>query len=678
MRKNIALLTSFFILFLFSDVFGQWRLKQATAKKITEPIVVDGVIDEAAWKDAPEVSDFIQLQPRRGELARFRTVVKISYNDEFIYFCYLCYDTQSKDIAARLVKRDSDLRSDDSVYVFLDTFNDKQSCYYFSCNLLGTQWDGRINDNGRTTDDTWDGIWKSAAQKTDFGWSIEFAIAMKSIKYEPGTDRTWGLSLGRGVPRILEYSFWTGPLESAERVSQFGELTGLELAAVVKKSQIIPHVIFKVEEKEPTELAAGLDVRYAFSQLVSGNLTINPDFATVEADQEKINLTRFELSLPEKRNFFLEGSEIYSQRIRLFYSRRISDIYGGVKVYGKSGGYEYQGLSTQAKKDEYNDIDSANYTVFRLKRDVMTSSTFGFLGANKHINGKNKGTAGFDTALYFTDTFRFTGQFAVSYGDYDTDMAFFLRPSYDSATFHIHLRYTQLGNTFADNANEVGFIRDDNRREFDSALTKTFWIRKGLFDRIEYSSNYNIYWGLDKTLRSWQVDQEMGFDLQNKFSFEVEHHQEYKLFEKDFRNHQTEFKLGYNTREWQSASVSYSFGHNFDLDFQLVEGSVNYKLTQDFSLTYELNRLMYDPDPEDESTWIHVIRSDYYFTSDLFIKLFYQVNTSIDKQNIQVVFVYRFQPPFGFVQLAYQRGTGEFGEKGTQGHTLFFKVTYVF
>jgi hypothetical protein len=678
MRKNIALLVSFFILCLFSDAFGQWKLKQTTAKKIIGPILVDGVIDEAAWKDVPEVSDFIQFQPRRGELAQFRTVVKIAYDESFVYFGFLCYDPQPDDIAARLGKRDADLRSDDSIYVLLDTFNDKQSCYYFGSNLLGTQWDGRITDNGRTSDDTWDGIWKSAAQKTDFGWSAEIAISLTSIKYEPGENKTWGLSLGRAVPRILEHSFWTGPLESAEKVSQFGELAGLELAAVVKKSQIIPHVILKVEEKGPTELAAGLDVRYAFSQLVSGNITINPDFATVEADQEKINLTRFELSLPEKRNFFLEGSEIYQQRIRLFYSRRIADIYGGVKVYGKSGGYEYQGLSTQAKKDESIDLDSANYTVFRLKRDVMTSSTFGFLGANKHINGKNKGTTGLDTALYFTDTFRFTGQFAVSYGDYDTDLAFFLRPSYDSATFHIHLRYTQLGNTFADNANEVGFIPDDNRREFDSALTKTFWIRKGLFDRIEYSSNYNIYWGMDKILRSWQVDQELGFDFQNKLSLEMEYHQEYKLYEKEFWNNQTEFKLGYNTREWQSASLSYSFGRNFDLDFQLVEGSFNYKLTQDFSLSYELTRLMYDPDPEDESTWIHVIRSDYYFTNDLFIKLFYQVNTSIDKQNIQVVFVYRFQPPFGFVQLAYQKGTGEFGEKGTQGHTLFFKVTYVF
>lgn len=678
MRINTLLLLSFSLFLLFSDVFGQWELKQTTAKKITGPVAIDGVLGDDAWRDAPGVNGFIQLQPRRGEPSQFRTIVKLAYDESFVYFGFLCYDPQPDNIAARLGKRDADLKADDSVYVLLDTFNDKQSCYYFGTNLLGTQWDGRITDNGRTSDDTWDGIWKCAAQKTDFGWSAEIAIALTSIKFEPGTNKTWGLSLGRGVPRVLEYSFWTGPLEAAEKVSQFGELTGLRLAAVVKKSQVIPHVLLKVEEDQPSEFAAGLDVRYAFSQLVSGNLTINPDFATVEADQEQINLTRFELSLPEKRNFFLEGSEIYQQRIRLFYSRRIADVYGGLKVYGKSGGYEYQGFTTQAKKDETNDVDSANTTVFRLKRDVMTSSNIGFLAANKLVNGKNKGTAGVDTALFFTDTVHFTGQFALSYGDHDTDMAFFLRPSYDSATFHIHLRYTQLGRTFADNANEVGFIRDDNRHEFDSAITKTFWVKKGMFERINYSSNYNIYWGMDKTLRSWQVDQEVEFDFQNKVSFEVEHHQEYKLYEKDFRNHQTEFQLGYNTREWQSASVSYNFGRNFDLDFKLIEGSFNYKLTRDFSVSYGLTRLIYDPDPESESTWIHVVRSDYYFTSDLFIKLFYQVNTSIDKQNIQVVFVHRFQPPFGFVQLAYQRGTGEFGEKGTQGHTLFFKVTYVF
>lgn len=671
------------IIFLISSfpVFSQEEIKETFALKIDESIKVDGFLNEPAWEKAPETADFIQFEPERGKSASLKTTVKILYDENFIYFGFFCYDFQPEKIAARITKRDAELHDDDAVAVFLDTFHDRRSCYFFVTNLLGTQLDGRITENGRTRETTWDGIWKSAGHKTDFGWSAEIAIDLGCLKYKPGKNKTWGLNLGRPIPRVLEKSFWVGPLESPQKVSQYGVLKGLDLRKSEKKAQVIPHIISKLEEGEKSVLEGGIDARYAFSQMVSGNLTINPDFATVEADQEQINLTRFELRLPEKRNFFLEGSEIYRQRIRLFYSRRISDIYGGVKLYGKSGPYEFSGLSAQTKKD---DDESANFTVFRLKRDVMKSSTIGFLAANKLIGGKNKGTAGIDTSLYFSDTFKFTGQFALSYGDYNNDnIAFFLRPSYDSATFHIHLRYTQLGRCFRDNVNEVGFVRDDNRHELDSAVEKTFWLKKWGFDRIKYNSNYNIYWGIDGTLRSWQIDEELTFDLQNKFSLSIEHTQEFKgrddeLFEKDFRNHQTEFGLGYNTREWQQVRISYSFGRNFDSDLRLVEGSLNYKLTQDISFQYSLTRLMLEPDPEGENTWIHVIRATNYFTNDLFVKVFYQINSAIDKKNIQVLFVYRFQPPFGFIQLAYQRGTARFGEKGTQGHTLFLKIAYMF
>jgi len=640
---------------------------------------VDGRLDELFWEKAPEAKGFIQFQPERGSPTSAETVVKILYDKKHIYFGFMCFDPESDKIAAQVTKRDMDIRVDDSVYILLDTFHDRRSCYYMGINLLNTQWDGRITDNGRTFDSTWDGVWKAAAYKTDYGWSVEFAIDLSSLKYEPGKGTTWGLSLGRGIPRRFEFSFWTGPLESPYKVSQYGELKDLDLEKAEKKTQIIPHMISKVEQDKRSEVEVGIDARYALSQQVSGNLTINPDFATVEADQEKINLTRFELNLLEKRNFFLEGSEIYRQRIRLFYSRRISDIYGGVKVYGKSGGYEFSGMSVQTKGDDSHNEDSANFSVFRLKKDIMKSSTIGFLGANKLVGGRNKGTVGLDTSLYFTDTFKFTGQLALSYGDYNKDnIAFFLRPSYDSATFHIHLRYTQLGRHFGDNANAVGFIRDDNRRELDSAVEKTFWIKKWGLDRIKYESNYNIYWGLDRTLRSWKIDEELGFDLQNKLSFQMEHHQEYKLYEKDFRNHQTELEVGYNTREWQSASLSYGFGRNFDLKFQLVEGSLNYKISQDFAFQYSLTRLLFKSDPEGENTWIHVFRATNYFTNDLFVKVFYQINSVIDKKNIQVLFVYRFQPPFGFIQLAYQKGTARFGVAGTQGHTLFLKFTYMF
>jgi hypothetical protein len=309
----------------------------------------------------------------------------------------------------------------------------------------------------------------------------------------------------------------------------------------------------------------------------------------------------------------------------------------------------------------------------------MKSSTIGFLSANKHIKGKNFGTAGFDTSLYFTDTLKFTGQFALSYGEHNANnLAFFLRPSYDSATFHIHIRYSQLGKNFGDNANHVGFVRDDDRRELDSDIEKTFWLNKWGFERIKIESKYNIYWGMDGTLRSWRVKQELILDLQNKFLIYLDHTQEYKLYEKKFRNYSTKFNIGYNTREWQSAKIAYSFGQNFDANFNLIEGNLNYKITQDLSLQYSLTRLTFDPDHSERSTWIHAIRTTNYFTNDMFVKLFFQTNSAIDKQNIQILFVYRFLPPFGSIQLAYQKGTAEFGEKGTQGHTLFLKLTYVF
>ncbi len=284
-----------------------------------------------------------------------------------------------------------------------------------------------------------------------------------------------------------------------------------------------------------------------------------------------------------------------------------------------------------------------------------------------------------DALHYFTDTFNFTGQFAISYRDgSSSDLAFFLRPSYDSRTFHTHLRYTHLGKYFGDNANAVGFIRDDNRHEFDSAVKKIFWLRKWGLDRIEYNSNYNIYWGMDKTLRSWDVWQSLTLDLQNKLRFKFRHQQEYKLFEKKFRNHNSSVDIGYNTREWQSVSISYQNGRNFDSDFTLIAGKLRQYLSRNLSLEYTLTNLSLSPDPENESTWIHVIVANQYFTKDLFLKLFYQINSVIDKRNIQVVFVYRFQPPFGLFQLAYQKGTAEFGEKGVQGHTLFLKLAFVF
>jgi hypothetical protein len=680
MKKPMILIPC---LVLFSLAIGSTESdhlnKSVSPLKTEHPPKIDGRLDEEIWQQAPAASGFRQYEPDRGKPANFVTTVRILYDRQAIYFGVNCADPEPDRIVARVTKREGDLEADDALAVALDTFNDDQSAYIFFTNLLGTQRDGRLSDNGRTFDDTWDAEWRSAGLKTQTGWTAEIAIPLTSLKFRPGKNRTWGLGISRFIPRNLEVDTWTGPMEFYQRVSQFGTIEGLALPVSGKRLQVIPHVVTKIQKERKTDVNIGLDARYAFSPSVSANLTVNPDFATVEADQEQINLTRFELQLQEKRNFFLEGSEIYSQRIRLFYSRRIADIHGGLKIYGKSRQYDFSILSAQSKGDDERGEESANFTVLRLRKNIFRTSNIGFLLANKMVDGRYTGSAGLDLVHFFSPKVNLTGQLAVSYGEKNRqNVAFFVRPSYDSSTFHFHVRYTQLGKHFGDNANAVGFIRDDDRHELDSALEKTWWINKHGLDRIEYGSNYNIYWSIDGWLRSWQIDQELEIDLTNKLSFEIDYTREFKRYEKDFYNRQLGFEIGYNTREWQSARLKYESGKNFDSDYVLYGGEVNFKFSERTSIEYELDRLQLDPDPEQESTWLHVLRLNHYFTRDLFIKLFFQTHSAIARQNIQAVFVYRFQPPFGTIQLAYQKGTGRFGEKGHQPDTLFLKLSYVF
>ena len=643
-----------------------------------QAVDVDGHLDESVWSQAPVAADFLQYQPRKGEPARFRTEARFLMTRTHLYVGFRCNDPDPGRITASRTKRDSDLYDDDCVGIGLDTFRDGRTAYYFFTNLLGAQMDGRLADNGRTTDSAWDGEWQSRARRDDSGWTAEMAIPLASLKFSAGINQSWGLGIVRVVPRMMEIDTWSGPMDADTRVSQFGTLSGMDLKAAAKRLTLIPQVTSRIQEGEKTRLDAGLDARYALSQNASLDATVNPDFATVEADEEEINLTRFELSLQEKRRFFLEGSEIYSQRIRLFYSRRIADIYGGAKVYGKSGGWEYSALTVQSRRDEELDLNGANFSVVRLRRDVFRSSTIGFLAANRLANGRNHGSLGLDLVHFFSEKVNMTGQLALSYGDYSHDnLAFFLRPSYDSSTFHAHMRFTHLGERFADNANHVGYIQDDNRNELDSAIEKTWWIRKHGIDRIEYNSNYNIYWGCDGTLRSWGIWQQLEAELTNLFSVELSGEREFKRYEKDFHNHHLELALGYNTREWKSAEMKFEFGRSFDSDYRLFGGEVNLKPLPNLALEYALNRLWLDPDPEGESTWIHIVRLTHFFSKDLYLKLFFQTHSAIAKHTIQAVFVYRFQPPFGTVQLVYQKGTARRGLAGDQGHTLFFKISAV-
>lgn len=642
---------------------------------VDETPAVDGSLEDDVWQEAPVATAFLQYEPRQGAPASERTEVLVVQSGEAIFFGFRVFD--SGEPTAQRTRRDADLTSDDAVGVTLDTFHDRQTGFVFLTNLLGTQQDGRIADDGRTVDNAWDGAWQSAARRTDYGWSAEIAIPFSTLRYEPGEGRVWGVNFGRTLRRNLEVSFWAGPVDHPYRMSQSGELRGLVLPPPRRAAEAIVYGLTRAASGEKTDWDAGADLRVNPDPSVTVNATLNPDFATIEADREEVNLTRFEVSLTEKRPFFLEGNELHRQRIRTYYSRRIADIRGGGRVIGKRGPWTYTALGVAGEPAEAG-ADAPAFGVAAVRRD-LGRSTVGLTWAERRLGGKGSGSVGVDATLFFTKTLGFTGQAIQSYGAFGRGTtAFFLRPAYDSPTGHFHVRFTHLGERFADNVNGIGFVRDDNRRELDSALDKTLWFERGPLERFEYESNYNIYWGQDGTRRSWQIDQGVTFELRNRWSVELAHTEEFKLYEKEFRNRSTGVEVGYNTREFTSAGAEVEFGRAFDSDFVLVSAGARFKPTEGSSLDYSLEWLSLDPDPEGESTWIHVVRASQFFTNDLYVQAFVQTNSVIDRREAQVVFVYRYRPPFGTVQLAFQRGRAEFGQRSDQGNTVFLKGTWVF
>lgn len=684
LKKILLFLFLSLSLFLSASlIFAQQEKRGIFALRINEPIVVDANLDEPAWKKAPEAREFILFKSRNNRFASENTSVKILYDSDFIYLGFLCYDPDPDKIEARVAGRDEDLRDEDSVYVLISPAHDTDNLYYYGTNVLGAQMDGKIALDDQSSNLGWNGIWTSAAQKTDFGWSAEIAIDLSSLKYEPKEEKTMNISLSRIIPRMLETSFWSGPIDPAFDISQLGQLKTLSLIKPEKKIKISPHLLSLSEAGAESWLEWGLDGRWAFSQLVSGHLALNPDFAIVEPDQELINLTRFELSLPEKRVFFLEGSEIYDQPIRLFYSKRIPDIYGGFKLNGSSGAYAFSAMSVFSRRDEFLHEDPANFSTARFKKNIGRSSSIGFLASNKLVDEKNRGAAGFDVTASLFSSLTMSSQFAVSYGNYrDSNMAFLLSPSYSSDTFHVSLSYIHLGRHFGDNVNPVGFIKDDNRNELAARMEEKFFIRESSLEQIQHNSYYDIYWGMDGTLRGWQIDQGLTIDLKNKFSFIFFHSQEFRarddvLFEQNFKNLSTKLGIGFNTEEWEYATFFFSFGRNFGRTFTMLEVGKNLQMTRNLSVEFSMARLWFGL-RHYRDQFVHMLKANYTFTRNLFFKLLCQTNTLVKKSNMEFLLTWRLLPPSGYIQLAYQIGRGRFGEKGTEGHTLLLDISYLF
>ena len=653
---------------------------------LAEKPTIDGVLDEEVWATAAVAQGFVQFVPEFGEASPFRTVVLVGYTAAALYVAFRCFDSDPDRLAAAITSRDGELDKDDAVAVLLDTYHNRRTAYYFATNLLGVQADGKVADNGRTIDEKWDAAWESASTRSADGWTAEFSIPLQMLRFKSGDDVSWGLNFFRFVPRRLETSVWSGPGESEWRVSSFGTLSGLDVRPQgLKRFALIPYGLVAAESGGEVETKVGGDIRLRISSELSADATINPDFALIEADVEEINLTRFELFVPEKRPFFLEGLEMYDQRLRQFYTRRIGDIAWGGKLVGKLGGFDVATLVSRAELHPDEDLDVATDSRRSRLRSIAGSAR-GFRTLHDRVSrcqpercGRQRwlGRGGHDSFLHREDRHdRPVPPFPRPTND--GTIGWFLRPAYDTANSHFHIRYTHLDAGLLDNVNAVGFLRDDDRKEFDSNVSHTIWFQEKSVEKLEGKVNYNRYQSQEGVLRSWEVEADVELVFTNGWQIELSYDDGFELFEKEFRNSLTSVEVGYDNRTGKSVFLEIGSGKNFDSDLALANLRAKLDLSSAWNLSYEATWLSLDPDPELESTWIHVVRTNYYFTNNLFISLFAQTNSAIDKENVQALAVWRFRPPFGSLQVAYQRGTSEIGTTSEQGDTLFTKFSWVF
>ena len=283
---------------------------------------VNGMLDDACWQEADWQGDFIQMKPSVGEKAKALTRTAVAYDEKHIYVAFRCFNPTGSSANSRITRRDGNLDLDNSVTVYLDSFHSRRDCYYFSTNSLGTQIDGRIGEDGRTNDKSWDCTWFVASQEDSSGWTSEMAIPVNEIRFPVDSVNPWGINFRRNYPDLLEQSFWS-ELDRAWQVSRFGDLEGLGGFKKKLSVSLYPYMVSLDSNTESagrktvyssggTEVITGADLRFNIGAAATSNLTYNPDFATVEADQEVINLSRYEISFPEKRLYFLEGAELFS------------------------------------------------------------------------------------------------------------------------------------------------------------------------------------------------------------------------------------------------------------------------------------------------------------------------------------------------------------------------------
>jgi hypothetical protein len=731
-----------FTLFLVFDTYAQSNGKgfayALKLRRYSNSPNIDGHLSPGEWKGATVATNFVQREPKEGEPASERTVVLISYDDDYVYFGIRCFDSEPEKIVANEMRRDYDLSDNDYFEIIIDTYHDRRNGYYFATNPLGAKLDAEVRAEGESINWDWDGIWEVRASRDRRGWSAEIAIPFKTLHFPKNSRLTWGINFGRHIPRKREEAYWTPILRdygqngtAKFRISRYGILYGLRNVKPGMNIKLKPYAIGGLQRSEISGARVldrvrdvGFDAKIGITPNMTADLTLNTDFAQVEADREEVNLTRFDIFYPEKRDFFLEGADIFrfgeytsggQASTALFFSRRIGltdartevPIIGGAKLTGKAGRFDIGFLNVYTEGVSYRDpwydtevsLQPTNYSALRIKRDVFERSSIGLIALSKDPRRPDDSFNRINRAFGIDGRFAFFNNLTVNAwlakthtpGLRGSDRAGSIDLNWGNDLINVNVAHTDIGRNFNP---EMGFILWTDIRKSKVSLTIAPRPQAMNIRQMYFFNEFNYYADHDGVLQYRQMLSGIFSYFGDGATLYFGYSNTYENLPYGFviRNDPVAFvppgvyRYSLASVEYQSdgsRNFSYSFrgggGEYYGGSFAGVTVSARLRPTKRFSasLTYNANRLNLPIENGKFST--HVIRGrlSYTFTPNLFVKAFLQWN-AFEKRIVSNVLLNLIHRPGSDFYLVYNDIYDTRSTLRISNRTVAAKFTYLF
>ncbi len=680
------------------------------AKKMQSSIHIDGIIDEKDWLLAEKATDFYRVLPVDTGYAYQQSEVFITYDDKALYVAFVFFDTIPGKRIMESFRRDFEFGNNDNFLVFFDTFLDQTNGFSFGISASGAKWDGIMSD-GAASNKNWDCKWESKIKHSDDSWTAEMRIPFKSLRYPTGSQQ-WNINLSRLDLKTNEKSSWA-PVPRQFPTSSLAYAGNLKfdqpLPASKMQFSLIPYVFGGYSNDYENQSGAvyrkdfGFDAKIGFSSSMNLDLTYNPDFAQVEVDQQVTNIDRFELFFPEKRQFFLENSDLFANfgahNATPFFSRRIgldAPVLAGARLSGKIGNNWRIGLMnmTTQKTDEFL---SRNYTVASVQKKVFSRSNVGLIFVNKEYFNQPVDTTmfnrvvGVDYNLASKDNI-WSGKFYYhqSFQPDNPGKQFSQGASLKYSTKHVQVQFGQrsIGENFLA---ETGYVTRTGYHHFGPEFTYLFVPNKRVVSHgINLESN--LYYDMDFN----KIDHENTYSYQFEFKnrsqlivgykdffiklledFDPSHISDYYLpagskynFGGGFINYTSTRKTLFN---WSAEAASGTF---YSGNIQYIQGLLGYRFQPYVNMSVNFNYTdMNLGDPFDRAQlWLIGPKIDVTFTDKLFWSTFVQYNEQINNMNINMRLQWRYQP-VSDIYLVY---TDNYipGSWNSRNRALVLKMTY--